>query len=97
MRATPDKKCYEGYEEGVITFLPTYKRGRQDNKYVNKKNQAPSYTDRILLRNNTTNEIEWKKYDVLDNVFGSDHRPVVLELNIKIKQTRYLNEKILLD
>lgn len=38
MRAIPNKKCYEGYEEGVITFLPTYKRGRQDNKYVNKKN-----------------------------------------------------------
>ena len=76
---------YPGYEEPPITFLPTYKRGRQNNTYVNKKNQAPSYTDRILVRNNTSHETEMKKYDVLDTVFGSDHRPVVLELVINLR------------
>jgi hypothetical protein len=77
--------------------LPTYKRGRQNNTYVNKKNQAPSYTDRILVRNNTTHETEVKKYDVLDTVFGSDHRPVVLELVINLKHTSYMDELALLD
>lgn len=91
------KRCYVGYEEGVIGFLPTYKRGRQENSYVNKKNQSPSYTDRILIKNNTTHETEMKKYDVLDNVFGSDHRPVVCELIINLKQTRYVDEPMLLD
>jgi hypothetical protein len=49
------------------------------------------------VRNNTTHQIEMKKYDVLDTVFGSDHRPVVLDLVINIKQTSFMDEFALLD
>lgn len=38
-----------------------------------------------------------KKYDVLDTVFGSDHRPVVLEFVIFLKHKSYMNEIALLD
>lgn len=44
---------YPLYQEFDIDFMPSYKRNRTDNGYFNKKNQAPSYTDRILIRNNT--------------------------------------------
>ena len=88
---------YPFYEEPVINFLPTYKRERTNNNYVNKKNQAPSYTDRILLRNNTCQKHSINKYITLDNVFGSDHRPVVLEFDIKLKQPSYMEEISLLD
>jgi hypothetical protein len=49
------------------------------------------------VRNNTTHKIEMNKYNVLDTVFGSDHRPVVLDLVINIKQKSYMDEFALLD
>jgi len=51
--------------------------------YKNKKNQAPSYCDRILFKNNTVYPYTINIYGCLDNLFGSDHRPVYLSLNIK--------------
>ncbi len=44
---------FPGYEEGAITFMPTYKRREDSNEYKNKNDQCPSYTDRILFKNNT--------------------------------------------
>jgi hypothetical protein len=44
---------YPDYHEYDINFKPTYKRSKVDESYFNKKNQAPSYTDRVLFRNNT--------------------------------------------
>jgi hypothetical protein len=41
---------YLDYHEYDIQFMPTYKRNKFEGCYFNKKNQAPSYTDRILLR-----------------------------------------------
>ena len=63
--------------------MPTYKRNIDDNSYKNKKNQAPSYCDRILFKNNTVYPYTINIYSCLDNLFGSDHRPVYLSLNIK--------------
>lgn len=57
--------------------MPSYKRNFDNNNYKNKKDQAPSYTDRILIKNNTCNTYETKYYKCLENVFGSDHRPIV--------------------
>ena len=51
------QKKYPGYIEHTIEFKPTYKRDSKENKYINKKNQAPSYCDRILFKNNTTNDV----------------------------------------
>jgi hypothetical protein len=48
------KGHYPNYVEPEITFMPTYKRADLENDtYVNKKDQCPSYTDRILFKNNT--------------------------------------------
>ena len=74
---------YPGYIEPKINFLPTYKRNSDDNEYKNKKNQAPSYCDRILFRNNTCYSYTVNKYECNDHVFGSDHRPVSLSINLK--------------
>ena len=36
-------------------FMPTYKQDKNNpNCYIEKKDQCPSYTDRILMRNNST-------------------------------------------
>ena len=73
---------YPGYVEPTMDWMPTYKLSFTDNSYVDKKDQAPSYTDRILFRNNTTQKVDLK-YSCLYNVIGSDHRPVVMDLVFK--------------
>lgn len=82
---------YPGYQEYEINFMPSYKRNRFDNNYFNKKNQAPSYTDRVLMKNNTNQNVQLQGYTCLDQVFGSDHRPVVLDISVDFKPVRYLN------
>ena len=77
------KGHYPNYQENPITFMPTYKRHDTDNSiYVNKKDQCPSYTDRIIYKNNTNCKIDIHTYTSIDDQFGSDHRPVVLDLTI---------------
>jgi len=67
---------YPDYHEYDILFQPTYKRNKFEPGYFNKKNQAPSYTDRILFKNNTSQSVVLNGYNSLDHVLGSDHRPV---------------------
>ena len=52
-------------------------------EYINKKNQGPSYCDRVLYRNNSCLQINEDYYNCLDTVYGSDHRPVALCLTVK--------------
>lgn len=78
--------------------MPTYKRDENDNSsYVNKKDQCPSYTDRVLFRNNTKCSVHFHEYISIDQQFGSDHRPVVLTLTIDVQPLDYLNPAILLN
>lgn len=51
--------------------------------YIDKKDQAPSYCDRILFKNNSSLQIEVEDYDCNQLVFGSDHRPITLAMTIK--------------
>ena len=51
--------------------------------YINKKNQAPSYCDRVIYKNNTSLQVVEDSYSCLHHIFGSDHRPVCLSLTIK--------------
>ena len=67
---------YPEYHEYDINFKPTYKRNKFEPGYFNKKSQAPSYTDRVLFKNNTNNQVILNSYNSLDHVYGSDHRPV---------------------
>jgi hypothetical protein len=74
---------YPGYIEGKKLWKPTYKLSFTDQSYLEKKDQAPSYTDRILHRNNTCIEAKIDCYDSLAHVLGSDHRPVKMDLSFK--------------
>ena len=48
--------------------------GKYGNLYSNKKLQSPSWCDRILLK--TDRDFEIKKYEALDEIKLSDHKPV---------------------
>ena len=74
---------YPNYEEMEITFDPSYKMYPKKNEYFNKKNQAPSYTDRVLYKNNTSLTTDAQQYQCHHDMFGSDHRPVSLLLKLK--------------
>ena len=65
--------------------MPTYKCNFFDNLgYINKKEQCPSYTDRILVKvNDRNNKIKYNQYSTKGEIFGSDHRPVFLDLTLK--------------
>jgi hypothetical protein len=76
-------------------FKPTYKCGlvsNDDDEYVNKKEQSPSYTDRILFKNNTICQADVTSYMNLPDVLHSDHRPVAMTLVIKPCLVHYLDE-----
>ena len=61
-----------GVIEGKITFPPTYKYKKNTN-YYNISKRVPSWTDRILYRNN--DNITLLEYDKIDINF-SDHKPI---------------------
>ena len=78
--------------------MPTYKRNALDNDvYVNKKNQCPSYTDRILFKCNSKCQVDVLEYTSIDDQFGSDHRPVALSLVMNLKPFNYLDPSIFLN
>jgi len=84
---------YPGYHEEPIKFMPTYKCEifQNNGKYINKKDQCPSYTDRILLKqNDSTSEIKFNKYYTREEVFGSDHRPVYLDCTIRLGLVNFI-------
>ena len=74
---------FPNYQEPKIDFLPSYKMSSEVDQYINKKDQAPSYTDRVLYKNNSSLTIQENSYKCLHNVHGSDHRPVQLSISIK--------------
>jgi len=75
----------EKYQEGAITFLPTYKYDSYSNVYdSSKKQRVPSWTDRILwscdfgiIKQLFYNRREYKE---------SDHRPVVAYFIVEVKK-----------
>ena len=73
---------FPGYEEKKIEFMPTYKREKSRNDYINKKDQCPSYTDRIMIKNNSLCPVTIQDYRCLDHYFGSDHRPVFAHVKV---------------
>mmetsp|Transcript_7721 Transcript_7721/g.14603 ORF Transcript_7721/g.14603 Transcript_7721/m.14603 type:complete len:949 (+) Transcript_7721:1533-4379(+) len=62
------------FREAEINFLPTYRISRETSEWSNKKNQTPSWTDRILYR--AHRPIDVITYNSVVDALGSDHRPV---------------------
>lgn len=70
---------FDGWQEGLITFSPTYKYHPNSDQYywcfdgaLGKKKRAPAWCDRILWRGKGLKQIQ---YDTC-NYRLSDHRPV---------------------
>lgn len=58
-------------KEHTIFFPPTYRRQKHTNEeYSNKKNQSPSYTDRIMYSCKPHAMLTTDKYMGLEDQFG---------------------------
>ena len=89
---------YPGYQEGEIKFMPTYKLDTEIwDEYIGEEEQCPSYTDRILFKNNTNCTMQITEYGNYPKFTGSDHRPVYLKMKITTKPCDYINPRTLLD
>ena len=77
-------------------FKPTYKmKANKNGEYENVKDECPSYTDRILLKKNASDEITGGDYRSLTTIRGSNHVPVALNFAIKdffAVNTAYLDQ-----
>jgi hypothetical protein len=71
-----DNLILSDFYEALIDFVPTYRRVKHDDSFSNKREQSPSYCDRILLRHNENYNCEVLHYFSKDKQYGSDHRPV---------------------
>jgi len=67
------------FREGNISLIPpTYRWEKHRNVVSNKREQPPSYTDRILYKTQPNCYTMWQtKYKSVMRCFGSDHRPMV--------------------
>lgn len=72
---------FTGFDEGCITFRPTYKYHINTAIYNTKR--CPLWCDRILFQNTYRHgQVEIHKYDSIASYMRSDHRPVYLHVTV---------------
>ncbi|KAI7859014.1 SacI homology domain-containing protein [Circinella umbellata] len=65
---------FRGYQEGPITFLPTYKYDNGKDIYdTSEKQRVPGWTDRILYKGKNLELVQYARAEL----YTSDHRPVL--------------------
>lgn len=84
-------KVFQNYNEGKLTFPPTYKFDKWTDVYdSSSKQRVPSWTDRILYkcpkRKKGKKKIDIKllEYGCISVIKTSDHRPVAAKLQCKM-------------
>eukprot|EP01041_Mallomonas_annulata_P002723 gene2723-5362_t len=87
---------FQGFEEGVITFPPTYKFQQGTDIYERRKDKklrAPAWCDRVLWRSNVEkSDIELLSYTRAP-LNPSDHKPVTAVLKLLTRQIDIEKEK----
>ena len=71
--------AYSTFSEHPITFAPSYRLEKGGTEYINKRNQNPSYTDRVLWASKPgcADALQCKRYRCDFKFKLCDHRPVV--------------------
>ena len=96
------KGVFEGYQEGAITFQPTYRFDPGSSAYdTSEKERTPSWTDRILWFRPDKNDnekstsvkeelpapsIEQKQYRSHMESVFSDHKPVSASFAVSVSR-----------
>lgn len=80
IRQKQQNHIFTDFQEAEINFWPTYRRIKGTDEYSNKKNQSPSWCDRVLIK--TERNIDILFYDSIQEVNLSDHLPVISKSSI---------------
>ncbi|KAK3275918.1 hypothetical protein CYMTET_15982 [Cymbomonas tetramitiformis] len=72
------------FEEGLITFRPTYRYDIGTREFSNHKMQSPSFTDRILWCSSSKEMIQQTSYEACDTITTSDHNPIKATFKIAV-------------
>ena len=80
-------RVFPGFVEAEINFRPSYRMERGVDMYNNKKNQNPSYCDRVLWRSlpGFVDHVEPTSYKSHMTMMQSDHRPVSASFRVHTK------------
>lgn len=82
-QAMDANEVFGGYEEGPITFRPTYKYDNGTDEYdSSEKARIPAWTDRILFKGSALRLKEYHRAELRT----SDHRPVYAVFDATIRQ-----------
>ncbi|CAM9900250.1 unnamed protein product [Chrysoparadoxa australica] len=89
--------AFGAFEEGALSFMPTYKY--QPGKHIHrtctnayeqrpeKKLRAPAWCDRVLWRSQERGHVSLSSYRSADLML-SDHMPVCASLDVKLRELR---------
>lgn len=91
---TPKIKKDMNFNEGTITFMPTYKFKDGTSEYDTEE-RIPGWTDRILFRAKEDYDIMLCKYKSIMEATLSDHKPVyaIFKINCKKRKLLVLEDK----
>jgi hypothetical protein len=74
--------AFNGFAEGKLEFMPTFKFDKESNEYdTSHKQRIPAWTDRILFKPLCTRVIE---YTSEEDSKHSDHRPVHATFRVSV-------------
>jgi len=79
------KRVAVGFQEGEISFAPTYKLIAGKDLYM-VKGRIPGWTDRIIYREGGA--LKLKSYDSNNEIKFSDHRPVFAQFEFTFDQDK---------
>ena len=79
------QRVFVGFKEGPISFPPTYRWVKGEREYSSKKNQNPSYCDRVVWKSAPGCEEKVKQtlYEGIFDLLDSDHRPVAAAFDVR--------------
>jgi phosphatidylinositol-bisphosphatase len=98
MEKNEKKTVFQGYNEGEITFLPTYKFTPGTNNYENrpdKKIRAPAFCDRVLWKTTCEESVKQRSYDRA-MLTPSDHKPVFATFEVTLCKIDQAKERTML-
>ncbi|KAL3664867.1 hypothetical protein V7S43_010045 [Phytophthora oleae] len=81
-------RVLKGFEEGPLTFPPTYKFQAGTSGYEKrpeKKLRAPAWCDRVLWRANNPSDVKLHSYTSVPVLDLSDHKPVRACFDVQVK------------
>ena len=67
-------RVFAHFHEGAIDWAPTYRMLKGELGYSNKRNQNPSYCDRILWKTSLPSDIELMEYRGVHKLMHSDRK-----------------------